>query len=210
MNNAKHDSYSDDSFDFFSENQRSNNELDLEGLQVLRNQYRSNPLIGYLNINFLQHKIDSLRQILKKPSLEIICVDETKLDESFQDHNFKIDGYQFAPFRRDRDKHGGGKVVYVKEGLIVNRIKEFETNKSETICLELTISNKKWFIMYAYRPLNKTNKKVFLDESNETLDRAMSKYDNIFLAGDLNIDTRDKSKDTNNYLCDFMDTFFSK
>ena len=210
MNNAKHDSYSDDSFDIFSENQRSNNELDLEGLQILRNQYRSNPLIGYLNINFLQHKIDSLRQILKKPSLEIICVDETKLDESFPDHQFKIDGYQFPPFRRDRDKHGGGKVVYVKEGLIVNRIKEFETNKSETICLELTISNKKWFIMYAYRPLSKTNKKVFLDESNETLDRAMNKYDNIFLAGDLNIDTRDKSKDTNNYLCDFMDTFFSK
>ena len=52
MNNAKHDSYSDDSFDIFSENQRSNNELDLEGLQILRNQYGSNPLIGYLNINF--------------------------------------------------------------------------------------------------------------------------------------------------------------
>ena len=64
--------------------------------------------------------------------------------------------------------------------------------------------------MYAYRPLNKTNKKVFLDESNETLDRAVNKYDNIFSAGDLNIDTRDKSKNTNNYLCDFMDTFFSK
>ena len=37
----------------------------------------------------------------------------------------------------------GVKVVYVKEGLIVNMIKEFETNKSETICSELTISNKK-------------------------------------------------------------------
>ena len=35
----------------------------------------------------------------------------------------------------------------------------------------------------------------------------MNKYDNIFLAGDLNIYTGDKSKDTNNYLCDFMDTF---
>ena len=35
----------------------------------------------------------------------------------------------------------------------------------------------------------------------------MNKYDNIFPAGDLNIDTGDKSKDTNNYLCDFMDTF---
>ena len=31
-------------------------------------------------------------------------------------------------------------------------------------------------------------------------------YDEIFLTGDLNIDTGDKSKVTNNYLCDFMDT----
>ena len=54
---------------------------------------------------------------------------------------FKIDG-QFPSFRRDRDKHGGGKVVFAKEGFIVNRIKELETNKLETICLELSISNK--------------------------------------------------------------------
>ena len=33
INSAKHDSDSDDSFDIFSENQQSNNELDLEGLQ---------------------------------------------------------------------------------------------------------------------------------------------------------------------------------
>ena len=35
----------------------------------------------------------------------------------------------------------------------------------------------------------------------------VNKYDNIYIVGDLNIDTGDKSKDTNNYLCDFMDTF---
>ena len=32
--------------------------------------------------------------MLKKSSLEIICIDETKLDKSFQDHQFKIDSYQ--------------------------------------------------------------------------------------------------------------------
>ena len=35
----------------------------------------------------------------------------------------------------------------------------------------------------------------------------VNKYDNIYIVGDLNIDTGDKSKDTNNYLCEFMDTF---
>ena len=54
--------------------------------------------------------------------------------------------------------------------------------------------------MYAHRPPNKTNKKVCFDELAETLNKAANKYDNIFIAGDLNIDT-------NNDLCDFIDTF---
>ena len=58
--------------------------------------------------------------------------------------------------------------------------------------------------MYAYRLPNETNKKVFFDELNETLNKTVNKY-NIFIAGDLLIDTEDKSKDTNNYICDFMD-----
>ena len=61
--------------------------------------------------------------------------------------------------------------------------------------------------MYAYRPPNETNKKVFFDKFNETLDKAVSKYGNFFIAGDLNIDTGDKSKNTNNYPCNLMDIF---
>ena len=56
---------SDDSFGISSENLQSKNNWDLEGLQKLRTQFHPNPLIGYLKINFLQHKIDSLREILK-------------------------------------------------------------------------------------------------------------------------------------------------
>ena len=55
-----------------SENQQSNNELHLEGLQKLRNQYHSNPLIVYLNIHFVQHKTDSLGEIIKRSPLEAI------------------------------------------------------------------------------------------------------------------------------------------
>ena len=65
INSAKHDSDSNDIYDIPSENQQSNsknNELDLESLLKLGNQYNSNALIGYLNINFLQHKIESLRE----------------------------------------------------------------------------------------------------------------------------------------------------
>ena len=96
--------------------------MDLDGLINLRNKYPFNPIIGYLNINSLQNKIDTLREIAISSPLEILCIDETKLDNSFPENQFKIDGYQFPPLRRDRDKNGGGKIVFVKDGLVVKRL----------------------------------------------------------------------------------------
>ena len=56
---------------------------DIDGLIDLRKAYQNNPLIGYININFLREKIVSLREALSKASIDILCVDETKLDASF-------------------------------------------------------------------------------------------------------------------------------
>ena len=58
---------------------------DLKGLSKLTKGNYS--IIGYLNIS--TSKIDML------------CIDETKLDTSFSDSQFKIDGYQFPLFRKD-------------------------------------------------------------------------------------------------------------
>ena len=128
------------------------------------------------------------------------------MDDSFPDHQLKINGYQFPPFRRDRNKFGGGKIVYIKDSLIFKRINDFETNISEIISIVLTISNKKWFIMFAYRPPIESNKLTFFNEISNILNKAVNKYDNILVTGDLNIDFSNIKMDTNNYLCDFIDT----
>ena len=113
----------------------------------LRNKYLNNPVIGYLNINSLRNKIIDLREIMSKAPHDIVCTDETKLDESFPDFHFHMESYQFPPFRRDRNSKGGGKLVFVKNGLIAKRVKDLETIVSETICIELTITKKKWCIL---------------------------------------------------------------
>ena len=46
----------------------------------LRNKYPNKPIIGYLNINSLRNKIVDLREIMSKAPLDIVCIDETKLD----------------------------------------------------------------------------------------------------------------------------------
>ena len=72
-----------------------NLDVDLHNLQLLKQKYHSNPFISYLNINPLLNKIDVLRQICKTSLLEILCVNETKLDSSFPISQFRIDGYIF-------------------------------------------------------------------------------------------------------------------
>ena len=169
-------------------------------------QYSLNLLIAYLNINSLQNKVDALKEITKNFQLDIFCIDETKLDDSFPDHQVKIDGYQFFPFRKDRNKFWGEKIVYVKDGLIVKGLNGFETNIPETVSLELTISNKKWLI-FAYRPPIESNKFTFFNEVSNTFNKAVNKYDNILVTGDLNIYFSNSKMDANNYLNDFIDTF---
>ena len=75
----------------------------------LRKAYLNNPLIGYININSLREKILSLREVLSKAPIDILCIDKTKYDASFPDHQFKISGYQLPPLRRDHDSKGGRK-----------------------------------------------------------------------------------------------------
>ena len=78
-----------------SEGDKSNtnvlkNDLDLIDIKSLRLLYSSNPLVAYLNINSLQNKINALRVITKSFPLDNLCIDETKLDDSFPHHQFKI------------------------------------------------------------------------------------------------------------------------
>ena len=172
----------------------------------LRKSYSSNPMFGYLNINSIRNKIISLRELVNRAPFDVLCIDETKIDESFPDSQFFIENYQFPPYRRDRNSKGGGKIVYVRQGLITKRLKCFESKNTETICIELTISKKKWCILFAYRPPNFEKKSFFEDISN-SLCLIVNKYDNVLLAGDLNINLLDPKSDTQNHFSDLRDTF---
>ena len=178
----------------------------MDGLINLKNAYQNNPLIGYININSLTEKVVSVREGLPKASIDILCVDKTKLDASFPDHHFKISGYQFPPIRRDRNSKGRRKIVFVREGFIVKQMKNIETENAETICLELVIAKKKWRILFAYRPPD-TNKSTFFNEIYVTLNKILGKYDNILLLGDLNIDELKTGSDSSNHLSNVKDVF---
>ena len=127
-----------------SQNVPENLDRDLKKLKVWRVENDSNPIVAYLNINSLGEKINHLCEICKESPMDIPCVDETKIDTSYPDDQFQINDYQFPPSRRDRNKFGGGKIAFMRQGLITRRLPKFETKVSETICVELTIYKQKW------------------------------------------------------------------
>ena len=86
---------------------------------------------------FLKNQDLCLKEILHKAPIDILCIDETKLDETFPDAQFMIENYQFPLFKRYRNKKGGGKMVFIRKELLAKRLEEFETKSTETICIEL-------------------------------------------------------------------------
>ena len=128
----------------------SNIETYVSGLVKPRKDYINNPSIVYLNINNLFEKNIFLTEICFKTSIDNLCVDETKLCSSYPNAQFHIDGYQFPPFRKDRNKYRGGKVVYIRDGIIAKCLENLEGKHIETICLEFTVSKKN--LTFAYRP----------------------------------------------------------
>ena len=143
-----------------------NFDSDLKKLKVLRVENDSNLIVAYFNINSLGEKINHLCEICKDSPISILCFDEIKLDSSYPDAQFQINNCQFPPFRRDRNKYGRGQIVYIRQGLIPRRLPKIETNVSETICVELTISKTKWCMLFAYKPPQNNNLKTFFEEIN--------------------------------------------
>ena len=72
-------------------------------------------VIRHININFIRNKFDMLSSMVKD-NIDILMVSETKLDSSFPQAQFRIEGYA-PPFRYDRDSHGGGILLFIREDI---------------------------------------------------------------------------------------------
>ena len=90
---------------------------DLQMLHDLRFEYQKNLLCGFLNINRLRNKIHDLREIIHDVPLDYLVISETKLDDRFPNAQFTKTNYEIRA-RRDRDKHGGRLLEFVRKGLI--------------------------------------------------------------------------------------------
>jgi hypothetical protein len=111
---------------------------------------------GHLNINGIRGKLTYLRLLFQETKFDFFCVNESKIDMSVSDFDISIPGYNI--FRRDRNKNGGGVVVYVKVNLFVKRLRHLCSSENECVWLEIKLNKSSPFFLCAiYRPPSRTN-----------------------------------------------------
>ena len=104
-------------------------------------KYAKNLIIGHLNINSIKNKFLDFKE-LDLSVTDICLISETKLDDSFPDQQFHINGYKM--FRKDRNKFKGGLILLVKENIPCKVVKTFYVSEEcETTSIDFSISNKK-------------------------------------------------------------------
>ena len=98
--------------------------------------------------------------MLNENQIDIIGLNETRLDQTIKDQEIQIDGYQI--FRNDRNIDGGGVAFYVKDSLPDVRVK-LKCDELELLCLEITPRNaKSMFLLSWYRPPTSDTQTVIL------------------------------------------------
>lgn len=87
--------------------------------------------IAHSNINSIRNKLDHISSELS--DYDIICISESKLDDSISDNKLGIEGYRL-PLRKDRiTNSGGGLVMYIKNQIHVKRRHDLEDTNTENL-----------------------------------------------------------------------------
>ena len=122
---------------------------------------------------------------LIKDKTDIFLITKTKLDSSFPSRQFVIKGYS-TPFRLNRNQNGGGLLLYVRENIPCNNLKEYTSGKpNKNRFVEISLRSRKWLLSCSYIP--QTNLRADqLHCIGRGIDFYSSNYYNFFVLGDLN------------------------
>lgn len=169
---------------------------DISELGDLRLHNPNRIIIGQLNINSIRNKFGQLKFIMER-NIDVFLVSETKLNPTFPDGQFFINGFS-RPYRLDRSDRGGGVILFIREH-IPSKIIELEFDPQiEGIAIEINLKKRKWLLLCSYNP-HKNMIDAHLLSISRQLDKLYNKYENVILMGDFNAEM---TEDAMKYFCD--------
>ena len=117
--------------------------------------------------------------------VDILAISETKIDDSFPESQFVIDGYK-KPYRLDISGKSGGLLVYVNKDIPSKQVLSYKLAEDmQVVPVEINLRKQKWLIIAIYKP-PRTDTKTFLNNLSNAIDFYNKSYDNIIIVGDFN------------------------
>ena len=124
---------------------------------------------GYIDILIIvESKIDALKAFIPG-YIDILIIVENKIDPSFETAQFLLEGFK-CPYRLDRNRCGGGILVYVREGIPSRLLNGHKfPHDIEGLFVETNLRKTKWLLCGTYHPPSQ-NDKYFFDNLGTALD----------------------------------------
>ncbi len=93
-------------------------------------------------------------EVLEKNVLDILCVQETKLDDSFPGVQFQVDNFKL--YRKDYTQRSGGLLTYVRGDTVQSRREDLEIDRAEngrveSLAVEIMLRGEKWIVVNLYK-----------------------------------------------------------
>ena len=156
--------------------------------------------LASLNITSLVNHIDELRVFLARNRVDVLAINETRLDANIMDSEVYIPGYEII--RRDRcinGRHGGGVCFYVRLTINFSLRPDLSCQEIESLCIEIRKPNSKPFLITTwYRPPNSiVDKFNHFETLLVKLDAEQVEY---YVMGDLNCNLGSPTLDHNSTL----------
>ena len=139
--------------------------------------------IGNLNIASLPKHIEELRILLKEIPFDILCINETRLNNLIENNTVSIPGYDIT--RHVRNRNGGGVAIYVRDNLPYINRNDLMPENLEAICIEIKKPRTKPFLVSSWYGAPDLNLGIY-DYFETFLRNAEQENKVIIIAGDLN------------------------
>ena len=161
--------------------------------------------VATLNTRSLEPRVAELREMFKATELDILAVTETWCDDT-KTREIEIDGYNIV--RKDRNRHGGGVLIYIRNGINFKERQDLEHPDVETTWIEVEklLCKAPTLLGAYYRPPDKDGS--YYDNTVDMLSKASAENKEMILLGDFNWNyTLDGSYHTNpvRYLEDLLE-----
>ena len=154
----------------------------------------------------LRNNIEELRIFTNKTFFDVLCINETRLDQTIKNSEVEIHGYDLV--RHDRNRHGGGVAIYIRDIIPYSERNSLIPDNIEAICLEIKKPNSKPILISTwYRPPNSNTK--WLDGFEFFLQNVDNENIETVITGDFNIDLLPKENEssTNRRLLELLTTY---